>query len=177
MFPSNSIPLLNPTSTKSSDVIDPEEVKFLYQYDQAEYLDESEWKSLIKLHTKDPFKENYFDVLVFPPRLKGKYDQKIIDVIINALRNGIKSIGVTAHAGEGKTVLLHGLTYDLAIKHNIVETVAQRGRYGVDDQSVSQDHIVTSIQDELEVVPEQPVPIFLAMDKARSASARRSSRS
>ena len=95
---------------------------------------------------------------------------RALDAVLQELDAGQHLVLVTAQAGEGKTVLLHRLAYLLAQRHN-QDQVTARQIFGEADFAVGEDDWITSVADELEVVPSLPMPVFMDLRMAFSAQA------
>lgn len=143
----------------SSVALAPSQVPYLFQFSEVEYLDEHEWSRLVMAHAGGEFDNAQFLQPPFQPKAQGRTGDAL-ESIIRYLDDGQRLVLVTAHAGEGKSVLLKRLAYALAQRHN-PEQVTSRQFFGESEIKPSEDQWVINIGNDLEVAPSQPIPLFM----------------
>ncbi len=147
----------------STELVAPSQVSFLRPLSQAAYLDQRQWKEVIRAHIGGDFEVMQSLVPSFQPRAKGQ-DITAFDAVLQALDEKRRLIVIEGNAGEGKTVLIHRIAFALAQRHNL-DQPTRREHFGQEDLNTN-DETVNSVAQELEVVPAQPVPIFMALRAA-----------
>ncbi|MDE3090846.1 MAG: NACHT domain-containing protein, partial [Chloroflexota bacterium] len=140
------------------------EVPYLFQWDQAAYLEQEEWQQIIRAHLTGDFEKMQNLSPPFHPRAKAS-DLSAFDAVLRFLNAGKRLVVVKGGAGGGKTVLLHRIAYALANQHNL-DVVVRREHFGQADETEVNTETVASVRDELEVTPSFPVPIFMALRAA-----------
>ncbi len=141
----------------SSRLLPRSEVGNLLPASEAEYLSRDEWKAIVEMHVQGEFYEAFFLPPQYQPKVKGQ-EIKVFDKTLQELEAERKTIVITGHAGEGKTIMLRRIAYELARKHDLDE-VTDREYHGENDSSKS-DKLKIS---DLEVVPPLPVPVFMEL--------------
>jgi len=143
----------------ASLLVKPDQVKCLVSKSEVEYLSGKDWNWLIDYHKAGPFLEA-------AQSLQPAFECKDISTgahararILELLKQGDKVILVSALAGQGKTVVLHRVAYDLA--EAATSSVVLREFAQTDKYTQSED----SLNDicELETTPRCPIPLFLPL--------------
>lgn len=118
------------------------------------YLTGDTWKRIIALLQQNPVFENARGAIREFPIL-DENNRDALSVLLDLLASKKQHIAVIGPAGSGKSVLLHALAYELAVRHNL-DNLTYREYFA---QKVANDDFA-GIGD-LEVVPRYPVPIFV----------------
>jgi hypothetical protein len=147
----------------STMLVDPSQVPYLRPASRAAYLDQGQWKRIILAHTVGDFEAMQSLLPSFQPRAKGQHTTAF-DAVLQALNEGKRLVMVEGNAGEGKTVLIHRIAFALAQRHNLDQPT--RREYFAQEDLVADSKTVDNVADDLEVVPAQPVPIFMALRAA-----------
>ncbi|MCX7839378.1 MAG: NACHT domain-containing protein [Anaerolineae bacterium] len=140
------------------------EISSLYSYNQVVYLERSEWREIIRFHLSGDFEK----MQNLSPYSHPKTDQPDVTAFAaarQAVDSGKRLIVITGHAGSGKTVLLHRLAYAIAKRHNL-DLPTLRQYFGQSTESRDEDKTIMSLEDELEVAPPFPIPIFMSLRAA-----------
>lgn len=146
----------------ASTVLLPEsEVPSLCSQHQVVYLEQPEWREIIRVHQSGDF-EKMQNLSPYVPPKTDQPDISAFDAVMQALDKGKRLVVITGHAGSGKTVLLHRLAYAIAQRHNL-DLLTQREYFGQLLQNEDENETITSIEDELEVIPSFPVPVFMPL--------------
>jgi hypothetical protein len=146
----------------SSNVkVDSQEARNLLRISEADYLQRKQWQSLVEHHRREGSEARTFWML--PDYIEIKTSDagaSAEQTVLQLLAEGKQQIHVTAPAGVGKTVLLQRLAYALARRHS--ERVTETDYFGQSDPDTSPPDVIDRV-DLLEVVPTQPVAIYMTL--------------
>ena len=118
------------------------------------YLAEDAWKQMIApLQQNLVFENARASIREFP--ILDENNRDALAVLLNLLNSNRHHIAVVGPAGSGKSVLLHALAYELAMRHNL-DNLTYRKYFA---QKIADEDFAGI--DNLEVVPRHPVPVFV----------------
>ncbi len=142
----------------STHAVEPVDEDALVHYCRVPYLGESDWKRLIApLQSDGSLFQKAYDLFLQFPLTSAGAEQNALEILKGKIASGQQQIYLTGHAGQGKTVLLRALTYDLSQQHNL-EAITFQAYYAEKAKGEGMSQIA-----DLEVVPEHPIPIFIDM--------------
>jgi hypothetical protein len=142
--------------------VQPDQVQYLCSVSEADYLERKHWQGLVEHHRREGSEAHKFWML--PDYVEVKTSEtgaSAEQTVLQLLAEGKRRILVTAPAGVGKTVLLQRLAYVLAQRHP--ERVTDTDYFGQNDSPDTGAPEVIDRVDTLEVVPAQPVPIYMTL--------------
>lgn len=138
-----------------------EEAGNLLPASKAAYLEKEDWKRIIERILNDSsFENSYLTYKAFALFAENEPKQPVTDLIHVRLERGDKLISLIGCAGQGKTVVLRALAYELALRHNL-ESVATREQFGSQESDLVNDESIDTVAEDLEVLPSFPIPIFM----------------
>jgi hypothetical protein len=145
-----------------SALVQPDQVQYLCSVSEADYLERKHWQGLVEHHRREGSEARKFWMLPDYVEIKTKdTGTSAEETVLQLLAEGKRRILVTAPAGVGKTVLLQRLAYVLAQRHP--ERVTDADYFGQNDSPDTGAPEVIDRVDTLEVVPAQPVPIYMTL--------------
>jgi hypothetical protein len=145
-----------------SALVQPDQVQYLCSVSEADYLQRKHWQSLVEHHRREGSEARKFWMLPDYVEIRTSHTGASAEqTVLQLLTEGKRRILVTAPAGVGKTVLLHRLAYVLAQRHP--ERVTDTDYFGQNDSPDTGAPEVIDRVDTLEVVPAQPVPMYMTL--------------
>jgi hypothetical protein len=141
------------------------EIQHLLAISDAAYLGKSEWMNLIESHIVDPFEK--MDQL--QPYVEHKFvefpAEGAIDIVLRELDQNSKIIIIEGRRGEGKTVLLYRIAYNIAKKLEYSYVKENSG----DSDEKTDENVIVDIK-KLDAIPQLSVPIFMSLRTTFSSS-------
>lgn len=145
----------------SSVPIVPSEVENLLPISESEYLSRSEWQRFFVYHRTGEFESAKNLSPIFLHKTKDGMDA--LQSVIDALKDGKRTILIKGAAGEGKTTLLRRVAYQLSKSIDLVDEVP-RNDLGEGEEKIDEDtFMVENFKNEMSTFPTSLVPVYMSL--------------